>query len=132
MSLRDLFRPKWQHSNPDVRKNVVSTIEDQATLEKIVATDADWSVRLSAVKNVTVHTLGSSEGAGSPARWASTAVVRYSKALRCCWRQVSITVSIVSTKRLPAAFCVPKESLRQITACRNARSPALFVGSTPS
>ena len=52
--------------------------------------------------------------------------------LRCCWRQVSITVSMVSTKRLPCALCVPKESLRQITACRNARSPALFVGSIPS
>ena len=30
--------------------------------------------------------------------------MRNSKALRRCWRQVSITVSIVSTKRLPAAL----------------------------
>jgi hypothetical protein len=33
---------------------------------------------------VTVHTLGSSEGAGWPERCAVTAAVRYSKALRCC------------------------------------------------
>jgi hypothetical protein len=35
-------------------------------------------------------------------------------------------------KRLPAALCVPKESFRQITAWRNARSLALLVGSIPS
>jgi len=46
--------------------------------------------------------------------------------------QVSITVNMVSTKRLPPALCVPKESFRQITAWRNDRSPALFVGSIPS
>jgi len=65
---------------------------------------------------VSVHTPGRSEGAGWWARWERTAAVRYSKALRRCWRQVSMTVSIVSTKRLPPALCVPKESLRQITA----------------
>ena len=65
---------------------------------------------------VTVHTLESSEGAGRWAKWAATAWVTKSKTLVFCWRQVSIAVSIVSTKRLPAALCVPKESFRQITA----------------
>jgi hypothetical protein len=31
-----------------------------------------------------------------------------------------------------AALCVPNDSFRQITAWRSDRSPALFVGSTPS
>ena len=65
---------------------------------------------------VTVHTPGSNEAADWWARWASTALVTKAKALRRCWRQVSITVSMVSTKRLPLALCVPKESFRQITA----------------
>ena len=47
--------------------------------------------------------------------WASMAAVRYANTARDCWRQVSITVSIVSTKRLPGALCVPKDSFRQIT-----------------
>src|SRR5262249_60668675 len=48
----------------------------------------------------------------------------------CRCRQVSITVSIVSTKRLPPALCVPKDSFRQMTACRRARLLALLVDST--
>ena len=66
---------------------------------------------------VVVHTLGSSKGAGSLARCDSTAAL--AKALQRCWRQVSITVNIVSTKRLPAALCVQNDSFRQITALRN-------------
>jgi hypothetical protein len=38
--------------------------------------------------------------------FTSTAAVMNAKALRRCWRHVSITVSIVSAKRLPAALCV--------------------------
>ena len=41
-------------------------------------------------------------------------------------------VSMVSTKRLPASLCVPKDSFRQMTAWRRARSASLFVGPTPS
>jgi hypothetical protein len=81
---------------------------------------------------VTVHTPASSEGADWPAKWASMAVVRYRKLLRDCLWQVSTTVRIVSTKRLPFALCVPNDSFRQITAGRRARSLTLLVGSTPS
>jgi hypothetical protein len=35
------------------------------------------------------------------------AEVRKAKALGCCWRQVSRTVGVASTKRLPAALRVP-------------------------
>lgn len=75
-----------------------------------------WIFNILPYIEVTVHTPGSNEGAGWPARLASTAAVRNKKTLRRCWRQVSITVSIVSTKRLPPALCVPNESLRQMTA----------------
>ena len=81
---------------------------------------------------VTVHAPGSSEGAWRRAKWAVTAVVKYSNTLRFCWRQVSTAVRAVSTNRLPAALWVPKLSFRQITAWRSDRSAALLVGSTPS
>ena len=68
------------------------------------------------LQQVTVHTLGSSEGVLLAARLASSVLVRNAKAFRACCRQVSTTVRIVSTKRLPAALCVPKESFRQMTA----------------
>ena len=38
------------------------------------------------------------------------------KALRRCWWHVSITVNIVSTRRLQVALCVPNDSFRHITA----------------
>ena len=82
--------------------------------------------------SATVHAPGSSDGAGWWAKWAWTASATKAKTLRDCWRQVSTTVSIVSTKRLPRALCVPNDNFRQITACRKARSLALLVGSTPS
>jgi hypothetical protein len=78
--------------------------------------DTTDNLLMIAVGMATVHAPGRSDGVGWWARWEWTAAVRYSKALRRCWRQVSITVSIVSTKRLPLALCVPKESLRQMTA----------------
>src|SRR5208337_1208472 len=48
-----------------------------------------------------------------------------------CCRQVATTVSIRSTNRLPCSLSVPPLMRCQITACRKARSAALFVGSTP-
>lgn len=78
----------------------------------------------SARRWVTVHTLERSEGAGWRAKWAWMAAVRSSKLLRDCRWQVSTTVRMVSTKRLPPVLCVPNDSFRQMTAGRNARSLA--------
>src|SRR5215467_245870 len=75
---------------------------------------------------------GSRDGAVSPRRAASHAVVRYSKTLRCCCFSVATTVSMLSTKREPSALCVPKLPLRQSTPGRIALSAVLLVGSTPS
>ncbi|MCG3134804.1 MAG: hypothetical protein HMLKMBBP_02186 [Planctomycetes bacterium] len=41
-------------------------------------------------------------------------------------------MSILSTKREPAALAEPNELFRQSTAFRSARSAMLFVGSMPS
>ena len=68
------------------------------------------------VRAAIVHTPVSSDGGFWLAKWASTAAVTKAKRLRSCWRQVSITLSMVSTNRLPAALCVPNDSFRQITA----------------
>jgi len=75
---------------------------------------------------------GSRDGAASPRRAASHAVVRYSKTLRCCCFRVATTVCMLSTKREPSALCVPKLPLRQSTPGRIALSAVLLVGSTPS
>lgn len=71
-------------------------------------------------------------GMGWAVSWASIAAVTKALRLRDCCRQVSVIVSMVSTNWLPALLCVPKESFRQITAGRSARSAALLVGSIPS
>src|SRR6266542_5056933 len=75
---------------------------------------------------------GSREGAASPRKAASHAVVRYSKTLCCCCFNVATTVIMLSTKREPSALCVPKLPLRQSTPGRIALSAVLFVGSTPA
>jgi hypothetical protein len=50
--------------------------------------------------------------------------------IRC--RQVSRTLKIRSTNRLPRSLSVPPLPVRHRTACLSARSAALFVGSTRS
>src|SRR5438445_1587557 len=69
---------------------------------------------------------GSREGASSPRRAASHAVVRYSKTLRCCCFNVATTVIMLSTQREPSALCVPKLPLRQSTPGRIALSAVLL------
>jgi len=45
MSLVDLFRPKWQHSNPAVRAATIASIADRGTLEAILDSNAPLDVR---------------------------------------------------------------------------------------
>src|SRR3954463_8247947 len=86
--------------------------------------------------DLTVHGLRrppqtSSVGAGRPSERARKQSVRNSRTFRPCWRQVAVTLRTLSTKRLPHSLAVPPLDLRHKTAWRNARSAALFVGSTP-
>ena len=54
MGFTDLFKPKWKHSNPDVRAEAVRALgDDQATLLAAIArSDADARVRRLAVKRI--------------------------------------------------------------------------------
>jgi hypothetical protein len=40
MSLRELFRPKWKHSNPGVRAAAVAKLTNQALLGQIATPSA--------------------------------------------------------------------------------------------
>ncbi len=45
MKLRDLFVPRWHHSNPEVRKKAIARIDNTELLKQISEKDDDPSVR---------------------------------------------------------------------------------------
>lgn len=45
MRFQDLFVPRWQHSNPDVRKNAVGKMKDIKLLTQISEMDEHQMVR---------------------------------------------------------------------------------------
>lgn len=45
MRLRDLFVPRWQHSNPEVRQKAVSRLRDTSLLRQISEMDDHQMVR---------------------------------------------------------------------------------------
>lgn len=45
MGLIDLFRPKWKHSDTDIRREAISGIADPGVLAEIVVRDGEWFVR---------------------------------------------------------------------------------------
>ncbi len=54
MSLFDsLNRPKWQHKDPEVRRNAVDQLDDQDVLLDLVKTDSDFTVQASALSRIT-------------------------------------------------------------------------------
>jgi exonuclease SbcC len=54
MTLFDsLNRPKWQHKDPEVRKDAVGQLDDQDVLLELVKTDADSTVQASALSRIT-------------------------------------------------------------------------------
>jgi len=48
-----LNRPKWQHDDPEVRKDAVSQLDDQDVLFELVKTDADSTVQARALSRIT-------------------------------------------------------------------------------
>src|SRR5689334_5401269 len=54
MAFSDLFKPKWKHSNPEVRAEAVRALgDDEATLLATIArNDSDARVRRLAVKRI--------------------------------------------------------------------------------
>ena len=58
MGLRDLFRPKWQHSNPKIRCEAIAELDNQALLAQIACIeDEALSVRKAALQRMTDQSL---------------------------------------------------------------------------
>jgi hypothetical protein len=45
MGIRDLFTPKWRHSDPTVRKSAIKRLTDRNVLVNIAKNDEDSGVR---------------------------------------------------------------------------------------
>ena len=45
MGLLNRFRPRWRHSDSDVRFESISEIDDPAILAEMIVSDAEWFVR---------------------------------------------------------------------------------------
>ena len=56
MSLFDAFKPKWQNSNSEKRLEAIAELgaDNQDVLERIAESDTDASVRMAAVKKLTI------------------------------------------------------------------------------
>lgn len=54
MSIADLIRPRWKHSNPEIRLQAVKKMDKTAKdrLEKIAANDPDSNVRIEAINKI--------------------------------------------------------------------------------
>ena len=48
MGLGDLLKPKYKHSNPDIRKKAISKLDDLKLLEEIVRNENNEEVKKSA------------------------------------------------------------------------------------
>lgn len=48
MKFQDIFVPRWQHSNPDVRQKAIRRLGDSSLLRQIIEKDDDEMVRLTA------------------------------------------------------------------------------------
>lgn len=57
MNFLDRLRPKWQHSDPDIREQAVHSLNDQEILARIASDDAAEPVRLAAILKLTDQTL---------------------------------------------------------------------------
>lgn len=52
MKFRDLFVPRWQHSDPEVRKKALERIKYSSMLEQIAEKDEDPEVREAAAQKL--------------------------------------------------------------------------------
>jgi len=54
--LNKLFKPKWQHKDPEVRKAAINALTDEQTLTSIINDDQDIQVRLMALSRLSSPT----------------------------------------------------------------------------
>lgn len=57
MAFKDIFAPKWKHSDSSVRFSAVREIFDQSILCQIISRDNDNDVLLAALKNITDNSM---------------------------------------------------------------------------
>ncbi len=53
MKFQDIFVPRWQHSNPEVRIKAVNRMKDKSLLMQIVEKDDDEMVCMAARERLT-------------------------------------------------------------------------------
>lgn len=58
MGVFDLFRPKWKHSDPDVRVAAANETSDENILIEMAAKDREWFVRHNALDVLRSHNCG--------------------------------------------------------------------------
>ena len=58
MGLFDFLRPKWKHSNPDMRVAAAREMDDVQILVKMATTDSDWFVRHRVLDEIRDRKLG--------------------------------------------------------------------------
>ncbi|OGR30100.1 MAG: hypothetical protein A2139_11685 [Desulfobacca sp. RBG_16_60_12] len=52
MGFFDIFKPKWKHTNVDIRREAIIQLEDQSILSEIAETDPDEEIRNEAIKRI--------------------------------------------------------------------------------
>ncbi|ASP39442.1 hypothetical protein CHH28_12495 [Bacterioplanes sanyensis] len=50
--LKKFFKPKWQHDNPEVRRQALSDLQDEATLVSFIERESHTELRLQAVQKI--------------------------------------------------------------------------------
>ncbi len=53
MKFQDIFVPRWQHSNPEVRIKAVNRMSDKSLLKQIIEKDEDEMVCMAARERLT-------------------------------------------------------------------------------
>lgn len=103
MAFFDFFRPKWQRSNPAVRKAAVDTLDDPALLAEIAIRDDHWDVRLAAVRKLDDPELLCTVAMNAPAHTVAAAVKRIQDAqqlARIATETTEIKTCIAAVERI--------------------------------
>ena len=57
MGIGDLFKPKWRHSNREIRLAAVLELKDQAALASVVNNESDEEIRQAAMERIRLEEL---------------------------------------------------------------------------
>jgi hypothetical protein len=100
MSIIDLFRPRWQHSDWKVRMESVEKLTDQKKLSKIALTDKESRVRESAVSRVSDQKVLVSVAVKDPASEVALAALQRIENEKELVRHVDILMNLKRKKEV--------------------------------